>query len=373
MVFVTKLALVVLPALAGFSVLAQVSSQGTGTNPGGKASANRLNAKVPLGTVQAWNVDVTGTLDVGKIAKEQGGNVNIIQIIPPSISRGNSQNQEISATLTLDGKIAKIMKAEDGTDVLVITATPNSGKAYLRLTGTIFNRNMTDINNGSVDITPEEKARFTGDYYAFNVKSDAVKAQLNNLGLLRNQGESDSNFVKRICLWFSKNKDYESSAHGANSEAIFKMGALNCNGASKTLVAILRANGVAAKANPRLFLIRDAKTDQHSDVLACFADQKKWVGIAGSGLVSRKAAIASAGLYNSPAFGRDIDPGFNGIFIDMADDVGHMVVIPGVSRYYSFYNEQNPTWSKVGTDGEVRGKVYFDYTHKFTPVSIDPN
>ncbi|MBN9500506.1 MAG: hypothetical protein BGO01_07705 [Armatimonadetes bacterium 55-13] len=48
---VAKLFWVALPALAGCAVLSQVSSQGAGTNPGGKATSDHKPAQ---GIAKAW-------------------------------------------------------------------------------------------------------------------------------------------------------------------------------------------------------------------------------------------------------------------------------------------------------------------------------
>ena len=341
---------------------------------GSSYGAPQIKVKPPLGTKQAWTVDVTGTLDAGKLAREQGGNVNIIQILPPSISRGNSQNQEILTTLTLDGQNAKIMKTEDGkTEVLVITATPNSGTAYLKLTGIVYNRHMADISDGGTKISAEDKARFTDGYFTFDMKTAEVKQRLQELGLVRRENELDSELVKRVCLWLANNKTATTSGAGAGPETaqLLDQVALNCNGASKTLLAILKTNGIAAKANPRLHLLNDGKTSQHSDIIVYISDQNKWMGVSGAGLISSDKDLAiNRGVSGKiGSFGHDIS--LTGTFIDMADDVGHMILIPGISRYYSYFNEVNPTWSKAGSGGKVRGKVYYQFTHKFTPLDIE--
>jgi hypothetical protein len=369
-------------AIAGLPLLASpvfgaisLNLMTSGCSFGDEKSSDGL---APFGTKEAWSVSVTGTLDADKIARENGGRVHIFQIVPPRISNGTSEYQEISAQLSLtdrNGNVTekgKVMKTSDGTEVLVVTASPDSGKVIYTLEGTVFNRHMASIENGGQSISPAEKLKYTSGYYAFDLKSEAIKRKLEELGLTRRAGERDSAFIQRACTWVVKNKVYASGAHGPNNESIFNIPELNCNGTTKALLTIFRTNNVAAKAKPSVLLYADGSTDQHNDVEVYVADQKKWMTIDGAALIGpyRKDAFQFGITERLAAFGQDINRGTNCIAIGAANDIGHFIDIKGMARYFSFCNEQNPTWSKEGTDGKVRGKVNFEYTHKVTPIDI---
>ena len=370
-------------AIAGLPLLASpvfgaisLNLMTSGCSFGNEKSSDGL---APFGTKEAWSVSVTGTLDAGKIARENGGRVHIFQIVPPRISNGTSEYQEISAQLSLtdrNGNVtekSKVMKTSDGTEVLVVTASPDSGKVIYTLEGTVYNRHMASVVDGGETLSESDRSKYTSGYYAFDLKSDTIKQKLQNLNMIRRPGEKDSSLIQRACAWLVANKVYESGAHGQNSDAIFNIPGLNCNGATKALLTILRASNVAAKASPSVLLYEDGSVGQHNDVVVYVGDQKKWMTIDGAALIGpyRKAASQFGITEQLAAFGQDINRGSSCIPISTANDIGHLIDIKGMARYFSFCNEQNPTWSKEGTDGKVRGKLPpFDYTHKVTPIDI---
>ena len=344
--FIAKFAWIALPAFAGCGVLSQVSSQGTGTNQDGKAKRSMQ----PVGAKQAFDVDVTYRIDAGKAAREAGGNVYLVQKVPPSMRAGTSPNQDITSSFTLDGQQPKIMKSERGDDLFVLKANSNSGTAVFSIKGIVYNRDLTNPSGQKTPLSASERKRYLEDSKYIKPSDPKVQSAIDSLGLRKRSGESDRAFADRVGVWIAKNKKYtlDESVGGAprdenNPQSILYKPGLNCNGASALWATVLQGNNIPTQIRLRLITRIDNNPEKwtfHADVMPYLDGE--WVGINSTGPMSGPGRIVQRNTMRGDS-GFLTDMGrYGGPLIDIATIAGDRIKLDGIGRFYSTFNTHLP-------------------------------
>jgi hypothetical protein len=276
---IAKFAWIVLPALAGCGVLSQVSSQGTGTHPGGKATLTNRSPEnsAPFGAVRAQRVDVTVSFNPSKYAQEAGGRVYITYPKAPNVA-----NQDLTVTGTIDGAPMETIKDVNGREVLGGWATSNSRNVTIRMTGTVFEREIRPgMSNPNARITQREREMFTKPNWFVQHDRPQYRAGLKAAGLEKKSGEDAFDWAVRAGDWLASNKRYARTGNASfNLEELWRFSEFNCNRTTDFLVAGARANGFPARALPVIWLKDDGTVDYHS-LAEVYSEKRGWVPIEG--------------------------------------------------------------------------------------------
>lgn len=373
MSLIAKFAWIALPALAGCGVLSQVSSQGAGAHPGGKANSRSMR---PVGAKQAFEVDVTYTIDAGRAAREAGGEVYLVQKVPPSMRAGTSPNQDITSSFTLDGQQPKIMKSERGDDLFVLKANSNSGAAVFSIKGVVYNRDLTNPSGQKTPLSASERKKYLEDSKYIKPSDPKVQSAIDSLGLRKRSGESDRAFADRVGVWIAANKSYavtgEAPRNEANPESILYQREVNCNGASALWATILQGNGIPTQIRLRLITRINNNPEKwtfHADVMPYLDGE--WVGIASTGPMSDTARIVQANTLRGD-YGFLTDMGrYGGPLIDIASIAGDRINLEGIGRVYSTFNTHQPR-IYVPDGGAGRAHRYnLIVTHNVREIPLD--
>ncbi len=365
--------LAAIPVISGCGKQAFGLGVQTGKESPAKVTGSTVNGiAIPIGTEQAWEISIRYELDASKAAREFGGKALLTQPVPPSLSQGTSSNQEIKASLTCDGRAAKIGKDSLGDSILLLEVDSNSGTAILEFKGVVFNRNMRSVKDGGETLSASKRKKFTRPYFV-NHEAPAFKQFLKKNGLNRDSDQSTGEYVDKILVWLAQNRTYGHDGDGKelNEALLVKPGTIDCNLSSALVAAILRANGVPVQIKTRVLAKFNGKWDFHADIAYFNKEERKWEGVSPADIISgtRDDVLAKGTAVGSNGLGLDFSPGYESVMVDTANDVDRIYDFKGWAGVGLDYNTQSP-WAHGRQQGQV-GDVDFKLTHKITPLKIN--
>ncbi len=337
-----------------------------------KTAGRTLNGvRVPLGAKEAWEVSIKYEINASKAAKDFGGKALLTQLVPPSISRGTSSNQQIEATLTCDGRTAKIGKDSLGDSVMMLEVNSNSGTAILEFKGIVFNRDTRLIENGDETLSVSDRKKFTRPY-TVNHEAPLFKQFIKTNQLHKLKNESTIQYADRVLTWVAKNRVYGQEGDGRelNEALLVNIKAIDCNVSSALVAGIWRESGVPVQIKPRVLAKFDGSWDFHADIAYYDSEKNKWVGVSPASIVGgdRDEVISKGSSLGGASHGLDIHPGYESVMVDTANDVDRIYQFKGWSPVGLDYNTEKPT--SLGSQHGQVGDPEFKITHKITPLKL---
>jgi hypothetical protein len=363
-------------ALFGLSLLMgctamQVSGAGV---QGGKTTGKTVNGvAVPVGTVQAWQVNYEFTIDSAKYAREAGGTTYLFRACPPSISKGTSSNQEVKMTLTCDGRSAQEFTDDFGDKFLLLEIKSSSGPAKVLYSGVVFNRNVTNVQDGGETLSKTLREKYLKSTKHINHEDPGFRSALSRAGLIKNSNESATAFASRALVWLVSNAKYEGTADNGpatqNPTMLLSSGKYNCNSSSAAIAAVLRANGIPTRVMPRMFAQFNGGWDFHADIAFYDEQRKLWCGVSPAGALGggKGSILKNRSSIGSSCFQQDIDPGYQAVMIDASDTVSRVLAAPLIRTLTTNFNTEV---TFVGTSQKQTQKVENVIKHTIKPLII---
>lgn len=335
---ISRLAWAAIPGVAVCAALSQVAAQGSGSS----------GANVPVGAVQAFEVDVRYTIDAGQAARDAGGDVFLVQKVPPSMRAGTSPNQDITTSFTLDGQQPEIKKSERGDDLYVLKATSKSGTAVFTIKGIVYNRDLTRPSGQKVPLSEADRRRYIADSRYIKPSDPKVQSAIDALGLRKKPGETDRAFADRLGVWIARNKKYRFDGNpprdADNPQVVLQVPEVNCNGASALWATVLQANGIPTQIRLRLIIRTDNNPEKwtfHADVMPYLDGE--WVGINSTVPMSDSSKILQGNtMIGARGFFADISPGYGGPLIDIATIAEDRIKLDDIRALYATFNSHLP-------------------------------
>ena len=242
---------------------------------------------VPLGTVSIKDIDMTFSIDAGKLSHD-AGNKRILLLFPKP-SNGSHQVIEVTSA-TLDGQnFIEDSNEKFGRTVLRTWATPESGMAVVKVHAKVFNRRITEdlVLSGLAELDEKEKEKYLNNQAPFPYGRQEFRGALESAGLVIHSGQSVYDFMKKTVagymvgrFHYQADPKYSADVYKRPEKLIESPGCdyFKCNFGSMLWVAIARANGIAARETPMVLLGRNGDSTNHSG-LEFFDPNHGWVPV----------------------------------------------------------------------------------------------